>query len=125
MAVSESFLTFVLEQLDAVRDLSSRRMFGGVGIYGGEWFFAVLDNDTLFFKADETSVVKYRRRRMPAFRPDPAKPPMTGYFQVPPDVLDDRDALAAWAREAMEVAKKSKGRTKGKGRRAKGRKREK
>jgi hypothetical protein len=53
MAVSPSYLAFVLEQLDGIRDLVPKRMFGGVGLYSGETFFAVIDNDTLFFKVDE------------------------------------------------------------------------
>ena len=34
----------------------------------------------------------------------PDKPPMTGYYQVPPAILEDRDALTEWAREAVGVA---------------------
>jgi DNA transformation protein len=109
MAVSESFLTFVLEQLAGVRAVSSRRMFGGVGIYSGEWFFAVIDNDTLFFKVDDATVGAYRKRRMRPFRPMPDLPPMMGYYQVPLTILEDAEALAAWARDAVEVAKRSKG----------------
>lgn len=107
MAVSESFLTFVIEQLDAVREVSSKRMFGGVGLYSLDTFFAILDNDTVFFKVDEVTVVRYRRRRMPPFRPMPDKPAMTGYYQVPADVLEDRDALGQWAAEAIEVGRRA------------------
>jgi len=104
MSVSESFLAFVLEQLDRVPAVSSRRMFGGVGLYSGDLFFAVIDNDTLFFKVDDPSRAKYRRRRMPPFQPIPGKPPMTGYYQVPPAVLEDRDEIRSWALEAIGVA---------------------
>lgn len=34
--VSESYLTFVLEQLDGVRRVVTKRMFGGVGLYSDE-----------------------------------------------------------------------------------------
>ena len=108
MAVSESFLTFVLEQLAGVRAVSSRRMFGGVGLYSGEWFFAALDNDTLFFKVDDSTVGAYKKRRMPPFQPMPDMPPMMGYYQVPPTILEDADALATWAAEAIDVAKRAK-----------------
>jgi TfoX/Sxy family transcriptional regulator of competence genes len=30
---------------------------------------------------------------------------MEGYYQVPPSVLEDRDALAEWARQAIEVSR--------------------
>lgn len=104
MAVSSSYLTFVLEQLAGVRDVSSRRMFGGVGLYSGDRFFAVLDNDTLFFKVDDVTRDRYVRKGMPPFQPMKDKPPMNGYYQVPPGVLEDRDELAAWAAAAVDVA---------------------
>ncbi len=108
MAVSESFLTFVLEQLAGVRAVSSRRMFGGVGLYSAEWFFAVIDNDTLFFKVDAATVGAYRKRRMRPFRPMPDLPPMMGYYQVPLPILEDAEVLAAWAGEAIGVAQRAK-----------------
>jgi len=107
MAVSDSFLTFVIEQLAAVRDLSSKRLFGGVGLYSVETFFAILDNDTLFFKVDEATVGRYTRRKMPPFQPMPDKPPMTGYYQVPVAVLEDADALGEWAAEAIDVGQRA------------------
>lgn len=108
MAVSESYLTFVLEQLQGVRGVVTKRMFGGVGIYSGETFFAVIDNDTLFFKVDEVLSAKYRRLGMPPFMPIPGKAPMAGYYQVPPDVLEDADELARWATESIERAVQGK-----------------
>ena len=107
MAVSDSFLTFVLEQLESVRELSHRRMFGGVGIYAGESFFAVIDNDTLFFKVDDETRPRFKKRKMPAFAPMPGKPPMEGYYQVPPSVLEDADELRKWSSEAIGVARKA------------------
>jgi len=107
VAVSDSFLAFALEQLAGVRELSHRRMFGGVGLYSGESFFGVLDNDTLFFKVDDKTRPKYRKRRMPAFAPIPGKPPMEGYYQVPPTVLEDVDAMRGWAQEAIGVSRRA------------------
>ena len=41
--VSPSFRTFVLEQLGrCVPSIRGRNMFGGVGIYAGELFFALI-----------------------------------------------------------------------------------
>ena len=79
-------------------------MFGGVGLYSGESFFGVVDNDTLFFKVDDETRPRYKKRRMPAFAPIPGKPSMEGYYQVPPSVIEDADSMAAWAREAIAVS---------------------
>lgn len=103
MAVSPSYLTFVLEQLAGLPRVTSRRMFGGVGLYSDATFFSVLDNDTLFFKVDDETRPRYEKRRMPPFAPIPGKPPMRGYYQVPPAVLEDADELTAWAADAVAV----------------------
>ena len=104
MAVSTSYLTFVLEQLDGLRGVVTRRMFGGVGIYCDGTFFAVIDNDTLFFKVDDALAERYRQRGMPPFAPIPGKPPMLSYYQVPPEVLEDAGALRKWAADSVAAA---------------------
>lgn len=103
MAISASFVAYVLEQLAGVRRVTSRRMFGGAGLYSDDVFFAVIDNDTLFFKVNDETRKKYIKRRMPPFAPMPGKAPMTGYYQVPPKVLEDADELTTWAKEAVAV----------------------
>lgn len=105
MAVSDSFLTFVLEQLADLPDVVTKRMFGGVGVYSEETFFAILDNDTLFFKVDAVLAERYRQRGMPPFQPMPDKPPMMGYYQVPADVLEDSDLLVTWARDSVNAGR--------------------
>ena len=104
MAVSDSYLTYVLEQLDTVRSVVTKRMFGGIGVYSDGTFFAVIDNDTLFFKVDDDLRVQYRAAGMTAFAPMPGKPAMEGYYQVPPGVLEDAHELAAWAKQSIALA---------------------
>lgn len=104
MAVSDSYLAFVLEQLEGVPKLFTKRMFGGIGIYTDGTFFAVIDNDTLFFKVDEALAKRYRDRGMPPFAPIPGAKPMMGYYQVPPGVLEDGRALVKWAKDSVVVA---------------------
>ena len=106
MSVSDSYLSFVLEQLGAVPRVVTKRMFGGIGIYSDGTFFAVIDNDTLFFKVDETLAKRYRDKGMPPFAPIPGAKPMMGYYQVPPDVLEDGRALGQWAKDSIGIASK-------------------
>ena len=108
MSVSDSYLAFVLEQLSGVRLVVTKRMFGGVGIYSDGTFFAVIDNDTLFFKVDEALGQRYRDRGMPPFMPVPGATPMMGYYQVPPDVLEDGDTLVKWAKDSIAVGTRSR-----------------
>ena len=105
MAVQPQFLAWILEQLAGVEQLTSRRMFGGVGLYSGDLFFGLIDDDTLFFKTDASNAAEYQARNMPRFMP-PADRPMgpMGYHQVPADILEEAELLVAWASRAVAVA---------------------
>lgn len=105
MPVSNDYRDFVLEQLAAAGRVAPRAMFGGVGLYLDGLFFALIDDDTLYFKADDSTRKRYEAAGSRPFCPDPSRPEQVmGYWQVPAEVLEDRDALVAWAREAVGVA---------------------
>jgi DNA transformation protein len=56
MSVTESFSRFTLEQLSrCAPGIRGRSMFGGVGIYARDLFFALLADDTLYLKVDDTT----------------------------------------------------------------------
>jgi DNA transformation protein len=105
MAVSDDYRAFVLEQLRPAGRVTVRRMFGGVGLYLDGLFFALIDDDTVYFKADESNRGRFERAGSRPFCPFPDRPGQAmGYWQVPVEVLEDADELAVWAREAMMVA---------------------
>jgi DNA transformation protein len=105
MAVSSDYLQYVLEQLSGLARVSSRRMFGGIGLYCDGVFFGLIDSDTLFFKVDDSNRGDYVARNMAAFRPVADKPDLSmSYFEVPADALEDRDELASWASKSVAVA---------------------
>ena len=105
MSVQESYLAYVLEQLAGLGSLRSNRMFGGIGLYSRELFFGLIDDDTLFFKTDESNIAPYQARNMPRFMPFPDRPEaVLGYHQVPADVIEDAEQLVDWARQAVDVA---------------------
>ena len=106
MAVSEGDLAFVLDQLAGLGELRPKRMFGGIGIYHGERFFALMDDGVLYFKADDQTRARYTKRRLKPFQP-PGNPPSKNYYTVPASVLEDGDELLVWAREAIEAAGRS------------------
>lgn len=104
--MSESFRTFVLEQLRRVRmDIRERSMFGGVGIYGGDLFFALIAEDTLYFKVDDTNRPDFESRGMGPFRPYGDSGEIMQYYQVPDDLLENPDALGPWVEKAIAVAR--------------------
>jgi len=79
-------------------------MFGGVGIYSRGFFFALMDNDTLFFKVDDSNRSDYEARGMGPFRPFGDDRMSLSYFEVPAEVLEDAELLRAWVRKSVSVA---------------------
>ena len=71
MAVTDSFVTFVLEQLDPLGPIASKRMFGGVGLYAGDLFFALIAGDVLYLKADEATRDAREKAGAHPFQPFP------------------------------------------------------
>lgn len=110
MAVNPEFRAFVEDQIGRVTPVRSRLMFGGLGLYSGDLFFAVVDDDVLYFKVDDETRPRYEKRRMRPF--NPMGTPMNGYWQVPAGVLEDADELAPWVCEALAVAERAKPRPK-------------
>lgn len=83
-------------------------MFGGVGIYAGDVFFALIDDDTLYFKVDDSNRNDFVAASMGPFRPFGDERDKMQYYEVPADLLDDPDALRPWAEKAMAVAARKK-----------------
>jgi DNA transformation protein len=110
MSVSPSFRSFVIEQLARTTPgIRSRSMFGGVGIYAAELFFALLDDDTLYFKVDDATRPQFVERGMAPFRPYGEGGEVMQYYEVPADVLEDPEALGGWVEGAIAVARRAKG----------------
>ena len=100
----ESFRDFILDQLGALDDVAAQRMFGGYGLYQGETFFGILHKGRLYFKTDETTVREYRKRKMKPFRPN-AKQTLKTYYRVPPEIIEDAEALRSWAIQSVRCKK--------------------
>jgi DNA transformation protein len=114
MPVSDGYLAFVLDQLrPTLPGVRARRMFGGVGLYADELFFALIDDDTLYFKVDDVTREEFTARGMPQFHPMPDMASMN-YYQLPEEVLEEPEPLRAWTERAVDVARRARSR-KGKG----------
>jgi DNA transformation protein and related proteins len=105
MPVSSNYLDYVCEQLAGLGAVSSRRMFGGAGLYCDEFFFGLIDNDTLYLRVNDANRADYTSRGMSQFRPYPDSPQLSmSYYETPADVLEDAAELVAWARRSVAAA---------------------
>ena len=101
--MDRSFAEFVLEQLGRVTRVTGRRMFGGMSIYAGPHCFALIGDDRLFLKVDDSNRPDFEARGMGPFRPYDDERAMQ-YYELPVDVLEDPDELQRWTRRALAVA---------------------
>lgn len=109
MPVSSSFQALVVDQLSrAVHGIRARTMFGGVGLYSGDLFFALIADDTLYFKVDASTRQHYESHGMGPFRPFGDDGGTMQYYQLPEDVLEDPDSLRVWAEKALAIARQKK-----------------
>lgn len=105
MAVSKSFLEYVVEQMSASRrEITQKRMFGALGFYADERFVAIVDNDRLFLKVDDASRADYEREGCVAFDPYGDGTKSMSYYEAPVRVLEDRDELAEWLERSWIAA---------------------
>ena len=107
MAIDRAYRALVEERLAAVCELKTRAMFGGLGIYAGDKFFALADDGKLYFKVDDSNRADFEARGMGPFVPWDGAPPM-GYWELPPGVIDDPSELTVWVDKAVGVAERAK-----------------
>ena len=110
MKSSKDYLDYVLiGPLHYVEGITSRPMFGGFGIYKDGIFFALIDSDQLYFKADESTEKDYKDLGSQQFTYEmKGKSNTMDYWSVPEEIMSDPDGSRTWALKAFEVAKKAK-----------------
>ncbi len=105
MAVEKSYLSFIEDQLSGISFLT-KKMFGGIGFFHEEKMFAMIGNNVLRFKVDDTNEADYVARGMKPYSSSKKKKGMP-YWEVPHDIIEDREALEIWAHKAISIAKRA------------------
>ena len=98
--------------LKAIKPITSRKMFGGVGIYCDGIFFAVIDDDKLYFKSNETNAADYDRYDAAQWIIAGEPPSLMPYREVPESVRNNPDLLAGFIDAAVAVANAKKAKPK-------------
>lgn len=110
--VSDDYRDFVLDQLRRATPaaVTWRAMFGGIGVYADGLFFALMAEDAVYFKVDDTNRAAFEARGMGPFLPygDPDRPMQ--YYEVPADLLEDPGTLGEWVDGAVAVARSKRAR---------------
>ncbi|MDX1414707.1 MAG: TfoX/Sxy family protein [Candidatus Promineifilaceae bacterium] len=101
MPTSPEYAAYILDQLNQHHPVTSRKMFGGVGIFSEDGMFALITSgDVLHFKVDDENRSQFQEAGMTQFQRMP-------YYQLPGDVLDSPDELALWMEGSLAAAKRA------------------
>jgi DNA transformation protein and related proteins len=105
MALSDDFLNYVLDQFAHWGAVTVRRMFGGAGLYREGRMFGLIADDVVYLKVDDLSRANFIKAGSAPFNPYPEQNRATvlSYYELPPEVLENRDLLAQWAQRSFEI----------------------
>ena len=106
MVASDSFAEFLREQLAPLGRVTMRRMFGATGVFCDGLMFAVVSEDTLYFRVDD--------HNRTAFKEAASFPPLSyekkgrtidlSFWRAPERLFDETDELIMWSRTALAAA---------------------
>jgi len=106
MVASEAYADFLREQLAPLGRLKLRRMFGKTGVFCDGVMFAMVTENTLYFRVDE--------QNREIFKEAESSPPLNyakggamidlSFWRVPERLFDEPDELITWARAALAAA---------------------
>jgi DNA transformation protein and related proteins len=104
LSVSDGFRAFVEGQLEELGNVTTRSMFGGVGLYRGDLFFGIIARDVLYLKADNETRREFEAIGARPFKPYAHRSGTMKYYSVPVSILESPTELTIWARKAVAAA---------------------
>jgi len=106
MVASETYAEFLRELLAPLGHVSLRRMFGKTGVFCDGVMFAMVTDNTLYFRVDD--------HNREIFKEAESSPPLNyakggamidlSFWRVPERLFAEPDELIAWARAALAAA---------------------
>ena len=89
--------------------ISSKRMFGGYGIYHDGLMFGLVADDVLYLKADKKSENLFIDLGLSPFEYEKnGKKMKMSYFLAPEEIYDDPETAREWGVRAFEAALRSR-----------------
>src|ERR1700683_2676528 len=111
MVAGDSFAEFLREQLAPIGRITMRRMFAKTGVFCDGVMFAMVRDNTLYFRVDEDNRA--------AFKEALSFPPLNyekkggtidlAFWRAPERLFDEPDELVTWARAALAATRRVAG----------------
>ncbi len=117
MNATPHLLKIVLDLLSGVGELRQRKMFGGTYIYCDSLFIATVHDETLYFKANESTAPEFIARGLRQFSyPKEGGLATLQYYEAPAEVFSSRSEMKRWANKALAAAQQDASKKAKKGR---------
>ena len=100
------FVSHCLELLAPLGHTSSRRMFGGHALYVDGLCMALIIQDTLYLKVDDTSCALFEREGCKPFTYTAKNQDIhsLGYYTAPDEAMESPAEMLPWARRGLAAA---------------------
>lgn len=106
---SNGFVEYITDLLSSYGDITSRKMFGGYGLYCNKIIFAIIADDELYFKANSELAKEYESAgSLPFTYQKDEKRVALSYWYVPIEIIEEEDSLKSWFSKSFSVAKLTK-----------------
>ena len=100
---------YIADLLSPLGPITTRAMFGGIGLYNTGLIFGFVIRDALYFKVDSKTQGDYESQDTQPFTYEfKNKTGQMSYWLVPPDIIEDQDQLIQWADAAYHASIRSK-----------------
>lgn len=100
------FVSHCLELLSPLGRVSSRRMFGGHGLYIDGLFMALIMGDMLYLKVDDAHRAHFERANCKPFTytAKDTEVHSLSYYTAPEEAMESPAEMLPWARRALAAA---------------------
>ncbi len=102
---ADEFAAYCLELFSPLGVARAKKMFGGRGIYVDDLFIALIADDQLYLKVDDTTRASFEAAGCKPFVFETKDKPIQMSYYIPPeDAMESPGFMLPWARLAMEAA---------------------
>ena len=107
MAVNQDYLDFIIDQMSSFEGFETKKMFGGIGFFKEGIMFGLLGKNVFHLRTDDTNREDFEAHGMKGFMASETKKGMP-YFEVPVNILENKDEFTLWVAKSYEVAVNNK-----------------
>jgi DNA transformation protein len=105
--MSKSELLNQIEKNITEFPITSRKMFGGIGVFSEDVMFALIYDKIVYLKST-LEIAKTYSGDSTQFEPPFRRPMKMPYWSVPKEMVKDQNQFAEWANKSLKYAKMTK-----------------